>query len=95
MTVGAACLVLALITVRVVLDKERLRPRWATVCLITLAVVAAIAGVLTGFAVSGRDVAFLRPGRVYYLAGCFRWFTMGLFLPLAFSGQWSGNKPVK
>ncbi len=95
MAVGASCLVLALMTVSLLLDKNRSRPRWATVCLITLAVVGLIAGVMTGFAAAGRPVPYLRPGRVYYLAGCFRWFMVGLFLPLASSGHWSGSKPSK
>ena len=95
MAVGAACLVVALITLRVLFDRDRTRPRWATLCLATLVVVAAAGGVMTGFAVNREPVGFLSAGRVYYLAGCLRWFAMGLLLPLAFSGQWSGNKPEK
>ena len=93
MAVGAICLVLALMAVRAVVDSEQPRLRWARICLCILAVVAALAGITTGLDASGRAGLFVRPALLRHVATCLRWFTMGLFLPLAFSGQWSAKKP--
>jgi hypothetical protein len=93
MAVGATCLVMALMAVRALVDSDRPRLSWAKTCLWILAVAAALAGITTGLDASGRTGLLVRPAVVRHVAACLRWFTIGLFLPLAFSGQWSAKKP--
>jgi len=95
MAVGAICLVLALMAVRTLVDSDRSRLRWAKTCLCILAVAAALAGITTGLDASRRTGLFVRPAVVRHVATCLRWFTLGLFIPLALSGQWSAKKPAQ
>ena len=95
MAVGAACLILAIMAVRILVDSDRPRLRWVKISFSILAIAAALAGITTGLDASGRTGLFVRPSVVRHVAACLRWFTLGLFLPLALSGQWSVKEPPR
>ena len=95
---GAAFVVLALVAVRAAFDREAGRAPWAKRCLLILAVVAALAGIMEGLvvrgaAVSNHDRFYVRPIRAAQMATSFRGVSLGLLLALALSGQFSPKKP--
>ena len=91
--IGAVCLVIALMSQRALFDQDRPRLAWAKKCLIVLVVAAAGAGVTVGLEVSGRAGLYVRPAAVHQAAAFCRGLTIGLFLALMLSGQWTGKKP--
>ncbi len=95
MLIAVICLVLGIISVRILLDGDHGRPRWAKTCIGLLAASAFIAAILTGLVVSGRAGLFMRPAVARGMATFFRGLTIGLFVVLAFSRQWSMKEPPK
>ena len=93
LAVGVACLVMGLMAVCALLDGSRVRLAWARTCLLVLAVAAILAAVITGMEVSGWGARYFRPGA--HPADFWKGMTIGLFVALCFSGQWSGKAPAK
>ena len=93
--VAIVCLVLGIMSIRAVFDKARPRLDWARPCLVILAIVAVLAGIIGGLEVSGKGVQYLhfRPGA--HPAQFFKGMTLGLFFVLYASGQWSGKGQAK
>ena len=61
MLIGVICLVLGIMSVRILLDRDHPRPQWAKACIGLLAVSAFIAAILTGLMVSGRAGLYIEP----------------------------------
>jgi len=95
MLIGVICLVLGIISIRILLDTEHRRPAWARTCIGLLAAAAFIAAILTGLVVSGRAGLYMKPALARGMATFFRGLTIGLFLALSFSRQWSFKDPPK
>src|SRR2546430_3984288 len=93
MLMAVICLVLGIMSVRILLDKEHTRPRWAKACIALLAASALIAAILTGLVVSGRAGLYMKPAAARGMATFFRGLTIGLFVVLSFSRQWSLKEP--
>jgi hypothetical protein len=89
MLIAVICLVLGVMSVRILLDKERTRPRWAKACIALLTASAFIAAILTGLVVSSRAGLYMKPAVARAMATFFRGLTIGLFVVLSLSGQWS------
>jgi len=90
---GAFCVVLALIAFRAAFDRASGRAAWAQKCLLILAVVAALAGIMQGLAVSGRGGLYVRPWRAAHMATSLRGISLGLLVALVLSGQFTARKP--
>ena len=95
MLIAVVCLILGIKSVRILLDRDHPRPRWAKVCIGLLAASAFIAAILTGLVVSGRAGLHMRPAMARGMAAFFRGLTIGLFVVLSFSRQWSMKEPPK
>jgi uncharacterized membrane protein len=95
MLIGVICLVLGIMSVRILLDRDHPRPQWAKACIGLLAVSAFIAAILTGLVVSGRAGLYMRPEGARGMATFFRALTIGLFVVLSSSRQWSLKGPPK
>jgi hypothetical protein len=95
MLIAVICLILGIMSVRILLDTEHQRPKWAKACIALLAASALIAATLTGLEVSGRAGLYMRPGLTRTMASFFRGLTIGLFVVLSFSRQWSLKEPPK
>jgi hypothetical protein len=95
MVIAVVCLILGIMSIRILFDAEHRRPAWARTCIGLLAVAGFIAAVLTGLVVSGRATLYMEPGLARGMATFFRGLTIGLFLVLSFSHQWSFKDPPK
>ena len=93
LAVGVACLGLGMMAVRALLDSSRPRLPWARTCLFILAIAALVAAAITGVEISGRGARYFRPGA--HPADFWKGMTIGLFVALCFSGQWSAKAPPK
>jgi len=95
MLIGVICLVLGIMSVRILLDREHPRPRWAKACIGLLALSGFVAAILTGLVVSGQAGLYMRPEGARGMATFFRGLTIGLFVVLSCSHQWSLKGPPK
>ena len=94
---AAMWVVLAIVSVRALIEVEYPRPSWAKYCLILLAVVAGITGVLKAVVVSGNP-AFLTRTEFIFLRGLvlmFQGFSLGLFIAIGAAGHFSTKGPRK
>lgn len=93
LVIGAGLVLISIIAVRAVIDRERPRLVWAKRCLVLLAIAAALAGVMTGFEVSGRGTGYFRPAQARHTGASLRGITVGLFAALWLSGQMRAKDP--
>jgi hypothetical protein len=84
-------------SVRALVEAEIPRPTWAKQCLVALAVMAGIAGILTGLAMTGQPAIFTRQTlmRIRVLAIGLQGFSLGLFTALYMAGHFSTKGPPK
>ena len=93
MLIATICLILGIMSIRILFDTEHPRPGWAKACIGLLVVAAFVAAILTGLVVSGRAGLYMKPALARAMATFFRGLTIGLFVVLSFSKQWSFKEP--
>jgi hypothetical protein len=95
MLIAVICLVLGIMSIRILFDRDHPRPGWAKTCIGLLAGAAFAAAILTALVVSGRAGLYMKPAVARGMATFFRGLTIGLFVVLSFSRQWSLKDPPK
>ena len=97
MGMAAMWVVLAIVSVRALIEVEYPRPSWAKRCLILLAVVSGITGILRAVVVSGNPAFLTRTQLIFFqgLGLMFQGFSLGLLIALGAAGHFSTKGPRK